>query len=99
MSYMSEANAIAATIRGKAKPPGKRAPGPTRRNLQVLGYMRDFFAQNDQLPPMAHIAAHFGWSSDQSALEHVESLMRHGLIERNACGKCRFSRIQKGSAT
>ena len=60
MSYMSEANAIAAALRGKAKPPGKRAPGPTRRNLQVLGYMRDFFAQNDQLPPMAHIAAHFG---------------------------------------
>ena len=92
MSYMSEANAIAAAIRGKAKPPGKMAPGPTRRNLQVLGYMRDFFAQNDQLPPMAHIAAHFGWSSDQSALEHVESLMRHGLVERNACGKLRFSR-------
>ena len=92
MSYMSEANAIAAAIRGKAKPPGKRSEGPTRRNLQVLNFMREFFAHNDQLPPMAHIAQHFGWASDQSALEHVESLMRHGLVERNACGKLRFTR-------
>ena len=99
MSSMSEANAIAAALRGKAKPPGIKAPKPTVRNLDVLNFMREFLAENDQLPPMAHIAAHFGWSSAQSALEHVESLMRHGLIERNACGKLRFSRIQKGSAT
>lgn len=92
MSYMAEANAIAAGLRGRGRPPGKASIGPTVRNLQVLAYMREFFAENDQLPPMAHIALRFGWVSDTSALEHIESLMRHGLVERNACGKLRFAR-------
>lgn len=92
MSYMAEANAIAAGLRGRARPPGKKSTGPTVRNLQVLQYMREFFAENDQLPPMAHIAGYFGWASEQSALEHIESLMRHELVERNACGKLRFVR-------
>ena len=92
MSYMTEANAIAAYLRGRAKPPGKKAAAPTARNLDVLAYCREFFSENDQLPPMKHISAHFGWASDQSALEHIDSLMRHGLLERNACGKLRFAR-------
>lgn len=32
-------------------------------------------------------------------MSHINALVKHGLIERNACGKYRFSRIQKGSAT
>ena len=99
MSYMTEANDIAAALRCKAKPPGIKACKSTERNLDVLNFMREFFAENDQLPPMEHIADHFGWSSPMAAQSHINALVKHGLIERNACGKYRFSRIQKGSAT
>ena len=99
MSYMTEANDIAAALRCKAKPPGIKARKPTVRNLDVLNFMREFFSENDQLPPMEHIAANFGWASPMAAQSHINALVKHGLIERNACGKYRFSRIQKGSAT
>lgn len=93
MSYMSEEPTPSPPpYAAKRSHPAKGRQARRGAICRCFGYMRDFFAQNDQLPPMAHIAANFGWSSDQSALEHVESLMRHGLIERNACGKLRFSR-------
>ena len=92
MSYMAEANAIAAQLRGKAKPTGRKATGPTPRNQDVLAFMREFFAENDQLPPVERIAKHFGWASLQSAHCHLEALQKHGLIERNAVGKFRFAR-------
>jgi SOS-response transcriptional repressor LexA len=97
MNYMTEANTIAAALRGKAKPPGVKAHKPTARNHDVMDFMRAFFAENDQLPPMAHIAAHFGWASTMAAQMHINSLEKHGLIERNACGKYRFSRSDKAS--
>jgi SOS-response transcriptional repressor LexA len=99
MSYMTEANAIAATLRGKAKPPGLRAPDgePTARNLDVLAYARDFFAENDQLPTIKCIREHFGWTSDNAADAHVQALIRHGKLERNVLGKLRFAR-EKGGA-
>lgn len=92
MSYMHEANAIAARLRGRASPPGRKATGPTPRNLDVMAYLRHFFEQNDQLPPVERIAKHFGWASMQSAHCHLEALQKHGLIERNAVGKFRFAR-------
>ena len=92
MSYMTEANAIAAQLRGKAKPTGRKATGPTPRNLDVLAFMRQFFAENDQLPPVAPVCEHFGWRSLQAGQDHVDALLRHGLIERNAVGKLRFAR-------
>ena len=92
MSYMHEANAIAARLRGRASPPGRKATGPTPRNLDVMVYLRHFFEQNDQLPPVERIAQHFGWSSTQSAQCHLDALQKHGLIERNAVGKFRFAR-------
>ena len=89
---MAEANAIAASLRGRASPPGKKATGPTPRNLDVLAFMRQFFAQNDQLPPVTTVCEHFGWAAPQSAQSHIDALARHGLIERNAVGKWRFAR-------
>ena len=89
---MAEANAIAAQLRGKAKPTGRKATGPTPRNQDVLAFMREFFVENDQLPPVERIAKHFGWASMQSAHCHLEALQKHGLIERNAVGKFRFAR-------
>lgn len=58
----------------------------------VLGFMREFFAQNDQLPPMQHIADHFGWPNASNAHHHVSALIQRGHLERNAVGKYRFAR-------
>lgn len=66
---------------------------PTERSLQVLAFMREFLAENDQLPPACAIAKHFGWASANAAQEHINSLRGHGLVETNACGKLRFVRV------
>lgn len=58
----------------------------------VLGFMREFFAENDQLPPAHLVAGHFGWKSRVNAVWHIEKLARHGYIEPNATGKYRFTR-------
>lgn len=92
MSYMSEANAIAATLRGEIRPSPRSRRSPTDKQLKVLQYMRDFHREQDQLPPVAYIARHFGWRSPQSALEHVDALIAKGELERNVCGKLRFAR-------
>ena len=65
---------------------------PSERSLQVLGFMREFFAENDQLPPADAIASHFGWASANAAQAHINALLKHRLVERNACGKLRFAR-------
>lgn len=101
-SYMREANAIAAALRGRAvavKPVRRRGPavGPSPLNLQVLAYMREFFAVNDQLPPVAVIGLHFGWAAIATAHHHIGALLRFGLVERNTVGKLRFART--GAAT
>ncbi len=111
MSYMTEANDIAAKLRRQPAPagkPGRRAANgsaasrcrlpaaPTSRQLEVLAFMREFFAQNDQLPPAATISAHFGWSAPSACGDHIKALKRHGLIERNAVGKLRFAREAQG---
>ncbi|RQO83507.1 MULTISPECIES: hypothetical protein [unclassified Acidovorax] len=96
MSYMQEANAIAAELRGHAKPKAKGVRGPakepTEKALAVLAYCREFFAENDQLPPIHRINDHFGWKSLNAAQNHMDSLVRHRLLERNAVGKLRFAR-------
>lgn len=65
---------------------------PSERSLQVLAFMREFLAENDQLPPACAIAKHFGWASANAAQEHINSLRGHGLVETNACRKLRFVR-------
>ncbi|WP_310636041.1 LexA family protein [Delftia acidovorans] len=67
---------------------------PSERSLQVLAFMREFFAQNEQLPPADAIASHFGWASANAAQEHINALRGHGLVETNACGKLRFVRTK-----
>lgn len=96
-NYMTEANAIANALRGKACGSGKPARrGPTKApsasNLEVLAYMRAFFADNDQLPPIAVISSHFGWVGASAAAWHVSALRRFGYVESNAVGKLRFKR-------
>ena len=65
----------------------------TLTQQSVLGFMRQFFADNDQLPPMHSIATRFGWVSQNAAHEVCVQLVRKGYIERNAVGKYRFVRV------
>jgi len=97
-NYMAEANAIASALRGQSasvRVPGRRR-GPTKSpsasNLEVLAFMRAFFAANDQLPPVAVISRHFGWVGVSAAAWHISALRRFGLVESNAVGKLRFVR-------
>lgn len=94
-NYMQQANAIAAALRGRgaAMPPRRRGPAAeaSARNLEVLAFMRAFFSDNDQLPPVAVVARHFGWAAG-TADWHIHALIHHGLLERNALGKLRFAR-------
>ena len=98
MNYMTEANTIAAALRGRAGAMPRRrrgrgkATGLSASNQAVLAYMRAFFIDNDQLPPVSLIARHFGWSTLGAAHHHVVTLLRHGVVERNAVGKLRFAR-------
>lgn len=66
--------------------------------LRVLAFVRQFFADNDQLPPAVAVAAEFGWVSTQSAFDHLRALERFGYIERNAVGKWRFARVPAAPA-
>lgn len=98
-NYMTEANAIACALRGQtgaAGTPGRRGRGPTKApsasNLEVLAFMRAFFADNDQLPPIAVISRHFGWIGASAAAWHISALRRFGFVEHNAVGKLRFVR-------
>lgn len=93
MNWMQEANAMADRMRGK-RFQARRGPAkaPSEKALAVLAYCREFFAENDQLPPQASIRDHFGWASLNAAQVHIDALIRHELLERNAVGKLRFAR-------
>ena len=64
----------------------------TEKQQYVFNFMKAFFIQNDQLPPMSVIRDHFGWASENAAQEMVRCIERAGLIERNAVNKWRFVR-------
>ena len=64
----------------------------TTRQQQVLGFMLQFFAENDQSPPMHAISSHFDFKSNNAAQDHVKVLERKGYLERNAVGNYRFAR-------
>lgn len=95
-NYMTQANVIADALRGRGAvhlPPRRRGPAaaPSALNLEVLAFMQAFFGDNDQLPPVAVVAKHFGWAVG-SADWHIQALIKHGLLERNALGKLKFAR-------
>lgn len=73
------------------------ATTPTPTQLLVLAYLRDFLAKEDQLPPVATVAKHFGWASPNGARFHLDALVRHRVLEMNACGHYRFVR-KEGTA-
>ncbi|MGP1692074.1 MAG: hypothetical protein ACTS6O_06170, partial [Giesbergeria sp.] len=70
MNYMHEANAIAASLRGSSAPHRPSRSGRRARTsaspvaLEVLAFLRRFFEENDQLPPLSAISKEFGFASD-----------------------------------
>lgn len=62
------------------------------RQRAALAYFRQFFADNDQLPPVAYTRKHFGWQSQGYTGAIYEALHAKGYIEHNATGKYRFCR-------
>jgi len=60
------------------------------RIVEVLAYCHEFFEENDQLPPQACVAAHFG-VVEQVAQKYMRALGDAGHLERNAVGKWRFA--------
>ena len=60
MTYMAEANAIAARLRPDRAPvAAARSRKPlcmTPKQAEVLGFLRAYFAENDQIPPVSATA-------------------------------------------
>lgn len=71
----------------------------TRRQLQVVAFLREFLAANDQIPPMHVISERFGWRSANAAQQHIDALSRKGLLERNDIGNWRFARVKQKEGT
>lgn len=70
------------------------SPALSATQKNVLTYMREFFAENDQLPPMEYLKRRFKWNSNRKVLVYYEALSAKGLIEKNITGKYRFTRTQ-----
>ena len=65
--------------------------GPTPTQWRVLGYLRQFHAEEDRLPTMDEIARQFGWASSTAALDHMRGLERKGWLDKRGC-RWRFAR-------
>lgn len=101
-----EANRIAAKLRGgnaatKAAPTprwptapaaeGKKLTALTPVQIEILAFMREYLAENDQLPPVSQVGERFGWNPN-GAQWHLVELARKGALEKNAAGRWRFAR-------
>lgn len=64
----------------------------TTMQANLLAFLRRFFNENDQLPPISAICKHFGWASANAAMAGLYQLQVRSLIEKNAVGKYRFTR-------
>lgn len=72
-----------------------RRPNPslplTPRQEEVLCFMWDFYGSNDMLPPVQYIAAGIGDVFPNAVQGMLLALQRKGFIEKNACGKWKFT--------
>ena len=66
-------------------------PLPTPIQWRVLGYLRQFHAEEDRLPTMDEIARQFGWASANAATVHMQALERKGWLDKRGC-RWRFAR-------
>ena len=61
---------------------------------QLIEYIRQFLADNDQMPPYLTIATHFDVACN-AVTERLIRLEREGIFQRNAVNKLMFARISK----
>lgn len=53
----------------------------TKRQKEVLEYLRGFIGKHDYAPSYREVADHFGFSSVATVAEHVETLKSKGYLE------------------
>lgn len=100
MNYMAEANTVADQLRGVHIP--RKTGGRRRREtlsakqIEILAFMREYFAENDQLPSVSTTAQKFNMNN-AGADWHIGALIRLNRLERNAVGKLRFARPKGGA--
>ena len=54
---------------------------PTRRQAQILDFIKDAIEDNGYPPTLAEIAGHFGFRSHNAAVDHLKALARKGALE------------------
>ena len=57
---------------------------PTKRDLEVLAYVRKHYSRWDCGPTRAEIAAEFGFSRP-TAEGHLQALAQHGMVTLRTC--------------
>lgn len=73
----------------------KRGTSPTKKQLEVAQYMRDYLAVNDNMPTLKQTAAHFNVAIN-SIVGHLHGLERYKIIERSENNnQFRFVRVGK----
>lgn len=64
----------------------------TRRQVEILDYLRDYLAEKGCAPSHEEIAEHFGYRSISSVAEHLRTLQEKGYILRTP-GRSRALRL------
>lgn len=54
----------------------------TKRQAEVLEFIRDYQREFGMPPTRAEIAAGFGWASANAAECHIQALIRHGALRQ-----------------
>jgi repressor LexA len=66
--------------------------GLTKRQRQVLEFVRSIQRAGETTPTLREIAAHFGFTSSRAAADHLDALKRKGFLESEP-GKARSLRV------
>lgn len=53
----------------------------TDKQQEILDYMQDFHAEEDRLPSSWELTRHFGWKSQNSAMQVLLALIKKGYLE------------------
>ena len=68
-------------------------PSPTKKQAQVLTFIRQFIRTEGYAPSYREIAEHFGLSSPATAYQHVQALIDKGFLESGSTGLARSIEI------
>uniref|UniRef100_UPI00403ED900 LexA family protein n=1 Tax=Paenibacillus sp. FSL W8-0194 TaxID=2921711 RepID=UPI00403ED900 len=71
---------------------------PTRRQNEVLEFIKEFISKNGYSPTVREISEHMGYSSASTAFSIVERLIKNGQIRKNR-GPRTIHLVQSGRDT